>query len=173
MNNLRILFSRLLVMVFCLLILRVVHAAQPTGVGPPPTDAECDAMLEVTPSTDMDFGSFVGGASGTIVMDATGAMIHTGVVPVGGAAGTPATFNLVAPGKNCDKVNYFLNMPNSITISDGNSGTLTITNLVSDLSTNPFRVKEVQQIKIGGTLTVTTGAAQASYTGPFDVTFTF
>ena len=142
---------------------------------PPPSAAECEAMLQVT-VTDMDYGTYLGGSSGTIVMDTTGAMTYAGVVPVGGTVGVPATFDLVAPGKNCDKRNITFTMPASITmsnISGAPATTITITNLVTDLPVNPFQVRNVSTIRISGTLTATAGDAQAPYTGPFDVNFDF
>lgn len=156
-------------MIFCLLITHAVHAKKPTK-------AECEAMLQVT-VTDMDFGTYVGGTSGTIVMDTTGAMTYTGgIVPVGGTVGVAATYDLVAPGKGCDKKKVTFTMPGTITINNVSGSpptTLTINNLVTDLPQNPFKVKDISTIKIGGTLNVNSGDAQAPYTGPFDVSFTF
>jgi len=157
------------VTIICLLITGEANAA------PPPSAAECEAMLQVT-VTDMDFGTYVGGTSGTIVMDTTGAMTYAGVVPVGGTVGVPATYDLVAPGKNCDKRKITFTMPGTITINNVSGSpptTLTINNLVTDLPANPFKVRDVSTIRIGGTLTVTAADAQAPYTGPFDVSFTF
>lgn len=167
MKKLQMSYSKFLVTIFCLPLMHVAHSAQPTS-------QQCEDMLQVT-VTDMDFGSYVGGTSGTIVMDATGAMVHTGVVPVGGTVGVTATYDLVAPGKNCDKKKFLFTMPASITISNISGApatTLIITNLVNNLIKNPFQVQKVNQIKIGGTLTVTSGDAQAPYSGPFDVSFT-
>lgn len=166
MKKLQILSSKFLVMIFCLLTVHAAHAKKPSK-------AQCEAGLQVT-VTDMDFGSFVGGTSGTIVLDTTGTMTHTGVIPVGGTVGVAATYDLVAL-KGCDKKKITFVMPGTITInnvSGSPSTTLTITNLVTDLPKNPFKVKDVSTIKIGGTLTVNSGGTQAPYTGPFDVTFT-
>ena len=141
---------------------------------PPPSAAECDALLQIT-VTDMDFGSYIGGTTGSIVMDTTGAMTHTGVIPASGSIGVPITIDIVAPGKNCDKRNITFTMPTSITINNisGSPPTsITISNLVSDLPTNPFQVRNVNQINIGGTLNATTGDAEAPYSGPFSVTLT-
>ena len=172
MKSLKIMTSRSLVATLCLLVTCTAHA----GGGPPPTAAQCEAALQVT-VIDMDFGSFIGGTTGTIVMDATGAMVPTGgIVLVGGAVGTPATYNLVAVGKNCDKRDVTFAMPASITISNvGGPPDITITNLVNDLATNPFQIKNLPAtgIRIGGTLNTTSGNAAAPYTGPFDVSFTF
>ena len=169
MKKLQMSYSKFLVTIFCLLITPVANAA------PPPTAAQCEAMLQVT-VTDMDFGSYVGGTSGTIVMDATGAMTYSGIIPVGGTMGIPATYDLVAPGKNCEKRDITFAMPTSITINNVSGSpatTITITNLVTDLPSNPFQVRNVPTIRIGGTLTATSGDSQAPYTGPFDVSFTF
>lgn len=169
MKNLHMLFSRLLPTIFCFLITGAAYAA------PPPSAAECEAMLQVT-VTDMDFGTYIGGTSGTIVMDTTGAMTFIGIVPVGGTVGVAATYDLVAPGKNCDKRNITFTMPTSITISNISGApatTVTISNLVTDLPSNPFQVRNVSTIRIGGTLNAGAGDARAPYTGPFDVSFTF
>ena len=169
MKNLQMLSSRFFLTIFCLLITGAVYAA------PPPTAAQCEAMLQVT-VTDMDFGTYLGGTSGTIVMDTTGAMTYIGVVPVGGTVGVAATYDLVAPGKNCDKRDITFTMPTSITInniSGSPATTITINNLVTDLPSNPFQARNVSTVRIGGTLNAAAGDAQAPYTGPFDVSFTF
>lgn len=136
-----------------------------------PPDCEVELSVAVT---DMDFGSFVGGTTGTIVMDTAGAMVHTGVAPASGTAGIPATFDLTTSNR-CKNKDVTFSMPSSITISNisgSPSTTLIVNNLVSDLPTNPFRVINVPKIRIGGTLNIsTTGSAQAPYTGPFDVIF--
>ena len=169
MNKQKIISLKLIIASIAFLNANVVHSEQPLS------PAQCDALLQIT-VTDMDFGSYVGGTSGTIVMDTTGAMVHTGVIPLSGSVGTPITIDLAAPGKNCNKRNITFTMPNSITINNvsGSPPTaITITNLVSDLPTNPFQVRNVNQINIGGTLTATAGDAEAPYSGPFTVFFTF
>ena len=170
MNCLRILPSRSLVTTFCLLITCAAHTA-PGIPGPPPP---CEDQLVVA-VTNMDFGSFVSGATGSIEMDATGAMVATGLILVGGSSGTPIAFDLTIP-TSCKNKDVFFAMPTSFTISNLSGGpptTFTISNLVSDLPTNPFRVSDVPKIMVGGTLTVSTmTAAEAPYSGPFAFTFT-
>lgn len=161
---------RYLVMCICVFIAPVAVAAP----GPPASAAECDRDLQIA-VTEMDFGSYVGGAAGTIVMDATGVMIPSGIVLLGGG-GVAATFDLTPVGKNCDKRTVTLTLPNSITMNNisGSPGTtITITNLVTNIPGTTFRIKDYPQITIGGTLTATTGDAHAPYTGNFDVGFTF
>ncbi len=161
---------RYLVTCICVFVTPVVVAAP----GPPATPAECDRDLQIA-VTEMDFGSYVGGAAGTITMDATGVMIPGGIVLLGGG-GVPATFDLTPVGKNCDKYVITLTLPNSITINNisGSPGTtITISNLVTNIPGTTFKIKDYPQITIGGTLTANTGDAHAPYTGNFDVGFTF
>ena len=174
MKSLKIMPSRSLVATLCLLVTCTAYA----GGGPPgqpPTAAECEAALQVT-VTDMDFGSYIGGTTGSILMATTGAMVPSGVTLVGGSMGTSARYDLVAVGKNCDKRDVTFAMPASITISNvSGPPDITITNLVNDLATNPFQIRNLPAtgIRIGGTLNTTSGNAPAPYTGPFDVSFTF
>ena len=87
MKNFKNSFSSITLMIFCLLVMPITHAK------PPPSAAECDANLGVSVAV-MDFGTYVGGTSGSIIMDVNGAMVHSGLVPVGGATGTPAIITL-------------------------------------------------------------------------------
>lgn len=156
------------VMSFCLLFMGGVRAA------PPPSPAQCDIDLVISIAT-MDFGSYIGGTTGTIVMDFNGVMAYSGVVSAGGATGTPAIITLTPVGKNCEKHLVTFTMPSSISINNlsGSPGTtITITNLTNNLVNNPFKIKDLTagQIKMGGTLNATSGDAQAPYSGNYNVT---
>ena len=158
-------------MIFCLLVMPITHAK------PPPSAAECDANLGVSVAV-MDFGTYVGGTSGSIIMDVNGAMVHSGLVPVGGTTGTPAIITLTPVGKNCDKRFVTFTMPSSISIanlSGSPATTITITNLTNNLLTNPFKIKDLTggQIRMGGTLTATSGDAQSGYSGNYTVTVVY
>lgn len=169
MEKLKILNSRFTVMIFSLLVTVDVYAAG----GPPPSPAECDAALLISVQV-MDFGTYVGGTTGTIVMDTNGLMTHSGLVPVGGTTGTPAIITLTPVGKNCNKHLVTFTMPATITINNlsGSPGTtITITNLTNDLVNNPFEIRNLTggQIRMGGTLNATTGDAQAPYSGNYTI----
>jgi hypothetical protein len=156
------------VMSFCLLFIGGVRAA------PPPSPAQCDLDLVISIAI-MDFGSYIGGTSGTIEMDTNGVMIYSNVIPVGGTAGTPAIITLTPVGKNCEKRLVTFTMPSSISINNlsGSPGTtITITNLTNNLVNNPFKIRDLTagQIKMGGTLNASPADAHAPYSGNYDVT---
>lgn len=170
-------FYRSIVVVICFIITQTTHAAKPvTPPGAPLTAAECDALLQVSVTPGMDFGSYVGGTTGTIVMDVNGLMAYSGVVPAGAAAGTPATYNLTNPGKGCDRFTITITViPANITMSDtGPTSTVTINNLVTSVApTNQFTLKTTPIVTIGGTLNATATDAADTYTGSFDVVFSY
>ncbi len=179
MRNLRVLSPGFLVMMFCLLIARSVYADQPAGLGPP-SPAECEAALAQGGITVelMDFGTYVGGTSGTIELDVDNRLIHNSVVSASGAMGRAAIITLTPSGKNCDKHDVTFTMPASINInnlSGSPATTITITNLTNDLVSNPFQIRHLPsgKIRMGGTLNATSGDAQATYSGPYNVTFTY
>ena len=172
MKNLNKAISSISVMMFCLLTMRVIHAG-----GKPPSLAQCDDNLGISIAV-MDFGTYVGGTSGTIIMDVNGAMVHSGLVPVGGTTGTPAIITLSPVGKNCEKHLVTFAMPSSISItnlSGSPATTITITNLTNNLLNNPFEIRNLTngQIRMWGTLTATSGGAQADYSGNYNVTVTY
>lgn len=169
MKNLIMFTSRNLVTIFFLLNTDVIHAGRP----PPPLAAVCDAALTITSTAVMDFGSYIGGTTGTIVMSAVdGTMTYTGVTPVVAAPGVAATFELTTTNKDCQNGN--LTLPASITI-DNSGAPITINNLSIDPNTYNFRVKSNKAyiLNIGGTLQAVAGDAPGTYTGPFDITFTY
>ena len=171
MKNLNIVTSKLLVTIFCLLIinLKPASAAQPTT-------AECQAALSiVTTSTSMDFGSYVGGTTGTITMPPVigNPMVYSNVIGVPASAAIPSTFELTTTLPQCGNGN--LMVPNSITVTNGGSPiTITITNADIDPPATNFKVsKKPYILTIGGTLQAVASSATGIYTGPLDITFTY
>ena len=167
MNSLRTLSSRSLVTIFCLLITHAANAA-------PPTPANCEAALVVTP-TEMDFGSYVDG-TGTIAMDiATGNLTHSaGLMPVPSSAtvGIRAAFSLTTTLNPCKNKAVIFTMPGQFDMTNGGS-TVTINNLVNDLPGATFVVGSGYTIMVAGTLNATAGDATGTYNGGFNVTFTY
>ena len=168
MKNLKISTSSLFVTIFCLIITDVAHAAPPV---PPASD--CQAALIITNTADMDFGSYIGGTTGTIVMSPVdGAMTYSGVIPFGSTTGMAATFELTTTNKDCRDGD--LTLPASITIY--NSGApITINNLAIEPPDYTFRVRsnKTYVLTIGGTLQAVLGDAVGPYTGSFDIFFTY
>ena len=168
MSCLRILPSRSLVIVFYLLITHVVHAGKP----PPLTAAACEAALIVTP-TEMNFGSYVGGTSGTIIMDvATGNMSYSGVTPVGSTVGVPAAFDLTTTIAQCKNKDVIFTMPASFDMINGGS-MVTIDLLTNDLPGATFTVGNAYTIMMAGRLNAGVADITGTYNGSFDVTFTY
>ena len=159
MKKLQILSPGFLVTIFCLLITCTAYAKKP------PSAAQCEAGLTWT-ETGMDFGSYVGGVAGTIVMDATtGAMTPAGVVLVGGSAGTPLTFTFANSVNGCDKKNINITLPAGITISNAASNVI-INNLITSISPKTkFKLMNTDTITIGGTLNAGAADAVGTYNG--------
>ena len=158
MKKLHIFSPGFLVPIFCLLITHAVHAKKPTA-------AQCETGLTWT-ETGMDFGSYIGGAAGTIVMDATtGAMTPVGVVLVGGSAGTPLTFTFANSVKGCDNKNINITLPAGITISNAGSNVI-INNLITSIfPKTKFKLNNTATITIGGTLNAGAADAVGTYNG--------
>lgn len=169
MKNLQLSSSRFLVTIFCLLITRVAYAA------PPPTAAECNASLTVT-TTDIDFGAYAGGTTGTIVMDPAGNLTPTNVNLLGGGA-TAATYTIgnSNPLIDCSGRNITITgIPTQIAISGASPTTIIIDTLVTNIAPKTkFKTSKVNPVTIGATLHAVAGDPPDSYTGPFDVTFSY
>jgi len=165
MKNLKILSSKFLAMIFCLLITTHTHAA---GF----SSADCEAALVVA-STPMDFGSYMGGTMGTITMDiASGLMSYSGVTGVGSNVGMPATFDLTTTLPQCKNRDVVFNMPGSIIMSNGGT-TISITPSADMPSPTTFKVGSNTIIKMAGTLNATPVNPGGTYNGNFNVTFTY
>ena len=171
MKNLQILSSKVLVIIFYLLITHVVHAG---GKPPPLTAAICEAALGVTP-TQMDFGSYTDG-TGTIAMSITdGTLAHSaGLMPIPSSAtvGIRAAFALVQNEPQCKNKDVIFTMPGQINMTNGGS-TVTISVLSNDLPAATFKVGNGYTIMMAGTLNATAGDATGTYNGGFNVTFTY
>ena len=170
MKKLQILSPGFLVTIFCLLITCAAHAAKK------PSAAECNASLTVT-TTDIDFGTYVGGATGTIVMDPAGNLTPTNVTLVGGGA-TAATYTIgnSNPLIDCSGRNIAITgIPTQIAISGAvPTPTIIIDTLVTNIAPKTkFKTSKVNPITIGATLRADAGDPPDFYTGPFDVTFSY
>lgn len=161
MNNSHLMYSRVLVVIVFLLIMDFAQA----GGGPPkPTPAECDAGLSWT-ETSMDFGTYVGSTAGTIVMDVAGAMTPAGVVLVGAGGGAPLTFNFTNSVAGCGKKNITITLPADITIFNGGSSVVINGLNTSIAPQTKFKLDNVTQITIGGTLNAGATDAFGTYNG--------
>ncbi len=171
MKNLNIVTSKLFVTIFCLLIINLKHA----GAGLP-TPEECNAAVNIATKTSMDFGSYIGAATGTIAMPPVigGAMVYSTVIGAPESAAMPTTFELTTSLPQCGNGNLVL--PASITIANGGpSITITINpNTEIDPPTTNFKLsKKAYILTIGGTLQAVAGSASGTYTGPLDITFIY
>lgn len=168
MNNMKILYSKFLVTIFCLLISGMISAATP-----PP--AVCEAALSWT-TTEMDFGNYVGGTNGTITMDPdTAALTPVGVVLVGGGTVAAATYVFTTTNADCLKSFINITLPADISINDsGPTSTIIINNLVTSIAPQTkFKLSKLNTIKIGGTLNATSTDTPDAYVGPFTVIFSY
>ena len=171
MKNLKILSSKFLVTIFCLLIINLKLAG-----AAPPTTAECNAAVNIATTTSMDFGSYIGGTTGTIAMPPVigGAMVYSTVIGAPESAAMPTTFELTTSLPQCGNGN--LVVPPSITIANGGPSITITIDLITEIDppTTNFKLgKKPYILTIGGTLQAVAGNAPGTYTGPLDVFFTY
>jgi hypothetical protein len=171
MKNLNIVTSKLFVTIFCLLIINLKHAG-----AAPPTPAQCNAALTIATTSSMDFGSYIGGTTGTIAMPPLigGAMVYSTVIGAPESSAMPTTFELTTSKPQCGNGN--LVVPASFTVANGGPSITITINPVTEIdppATN-FKVgKKPYILTIGGTLQAVAGSAPGTYTGPLDITFTY
>jgi hypothetical protein len=155
----------------------------PPGAGPvcppncPPSPANCDASLIITPTGQtLQFGSFTAGTGGTVVVDTASIRIATGgvVLLTGGTTG--------AAGFTLGTVPYNCNGRALVIVTAGPTATLTHTTLpavtmtADTFVTNPAAggaFDDTVPLTVGATLNIISNQQSGSYQGTYDLTVTF
>lgn len=132
------------------------------------------SALTITNTQDLDFGVIIpSGVAGTVAMDATGAEVLTNVTAHPSSAPLPAIFHVVGePNETYDIA--ITNPP--ITLTGPAANTMQITAIVSNpaegINTGLLDATGVQDISIGGTLSVGVNQAAGTYTNANAITVT-
>ncbi len=125
--------------------------------------------LSVVNTSDLDFGTLVGGtAAGTATINPVSGTRTTsgGTTPAGGAPG-PATF--VATGV-LNRI-FIIALGSNPVLTNGTGGTMTANPLMIDgPSLRLFGAGGVATIRVGGILNVSANQQDGSYSGTFDLT---
>lgn len=167
MRNLKTIPSRLLVTTLCLLITCAAHAAKP----PPLSSADCDAALTVS-ATQMDFGTYIEGSSGQIIVNLDGTLTILGPLTPGPQTGAAAAFLLGTTLAQCQQKDVTFTMPPIFSMT--NSVTTTnVYDTINDLPGPTFVVGRGITIKMGGTITVTPGDTPGTYFGNINELFSY
>ena len=171
MKTLQILSSRSLATTLCLSITCTAYA------GPPPPAADCNASLTVT-TTDINFGSYVGGTTGTIIMDPVGNVTSPDGITLVGGGSTAATYTIgnSNPLIDCSGRQLTITViPTQIIISGGvPTSTIIIDTLVTNIAPKTkFKTSDTNPLTIGATLHADAADPLGLYTGPFNVTFEY
>lgn len=169
----------------CLLLagmLALPAAAQAAENGPNTASAILIKPLSIVKSEDMDFGTIIPGAAGTVVLDPTitpTCTVTGGVIRSG--ACQPAEF--VGAGSVAQLVRVRIPPNARMTVSNGAGATMRVDNmtvngspdlLVVRLNQRTFRFlilhpSGIFYFRVGGTLNVGANQAYGTYTGTFDV----
>ena len=129
--------------------------------------------MTVEASQAINFGKFcVTGSGGTVSVSDRGTVNTTGgIVFVFGSTTHPAIFNVkLCPGRNVG-----ISFTGTTYLTDGGSGSLALTIDSTYPSLNLLTTSDcnfINQVSVGGTLTVPAGAPVGIYSGHFNITFT-
>ncbi len=131
------------------------------------------AQVTITNSSGLSFGSFSVSSSGSVLVSASGARSSTGgVVLLGsGPAASAAQFSVRETGGNASVYVITLPADNTVTLTNANSQTATLTSFVSNPSgTSAIPAGGTQVLSVGATVVLATGQGNGSYAGSFSVT---
>ena len=128
-------------------------------------NAEVVAAISIVATTAMEFGQFVAGGAGTIVVDQADGRIKTGALNalIGGAGATSAVVTVT--GDNGSTASF--------SVATGNISSVdpdTIAFSLPTVASNVAMTGAGVAVPIGGTLTVDGTEAINTYTGTFTVT---
>lgn len=124
-------------------------------------------------NASLNFGRIVNTAAGTVTVAAKdGTSTSTGVTY---QEGPTAADQFTVTGQN--GVSFTVNLPASITVTDGAGNNMTVGSLTSFCGTGASSACTASttgtQVGVGGTLTVSAGQAAGTYTGTYSVTITY
>lgn len=136
--------------------------------------AEVIEAFDLSNLEDLDFGTLAAAADtgGTITVSPNGTS-STSNIPYHDGIVNAAGFEITSGYSGTEGILYSVELPTSVTINNGNGGSMTVDNFTSDLIGNEgFITSTSEEFAVGATLNV--GAAQeaGSYSGSFEVTVT-
>ena len=131
------------------------------------TTAVVTAGISIVKNSDLLFGSVVRPtAAGTVVVAAAGGRTSPTLI-FGNGAFNPANFTVFRGGNG--NPHYDIVLPNSLTITNGAGGTMTVDTFTSMPVGGGF-AQPTQGLNVGATLRVGANQALGTYTGFFAVT---
>jgi len=145
-------------------------SAQSSVIVSTAANAHVLAKLQLTKSSDLNFGDLVAGAAaGTVVVDVAGARTSTGGVSLAVGTVSQAAFNVQGePNKT-----YTITVPASVNITSGANTMAVNTFVLSPTSPATIPAGGSQALNIGATLNVGANQATGSYTNNFNVTVAY
>ena len=135
--------------------------------------------ISLTKNSDLSFGEVVIPTSSSAVVTvaaSSGAVVTSTDTAVHTAGSGPAKFTFV--GTTAGDTFNNVSAGSSVTLSDGNSHTLTLTPAIALTGTTgsgPYQVAGATApvLYVGGSITIPTGATAAAYTGTVNVSLTY
>lgn len=132
--------------------------------------------ISISKTVDMNFGNVAvqSTTGGTVVLGTNGSRTSTGGVTLPATAGTVTAAEFAIAGQGT--YTYTITLPSSdVTLSDGNSHTMTVNTFVSNPATTGQLTAGAQTLKVGATLNVAAAQVAGTYTSgtPFTVTVNY
>jgi hypothetical protein len=134
----------------------------------------CAQTINLSNTRGLDFGRFVAGTGGTVIMGATGARTRTGgVILLTSPSAGVAQFSASRGGGGAGKaVSITLPANGSVSLTSG-SNSMAVNTFVSSPATLPSLSTTATTLSVGATLTVKANQAPGSYTGSFPLILNF
>jgi len=128
-----------------------------------------DAPIAITNTQPLSFGEIsAGDQASTITLAADGTRtLASGNAVLGATAGSAATFDVTGESNKA----FTINLPTTpVTLSDGGTNTMTVSNFVSDAGATPaLDASGAATFNVGAELAVAANQAAGSYSGSFTV----
>jgi len=131
------------------------------------------AVVNITNTMGLAFGSFAAGTGGTVTISPAGARSRTGGVLLVTSTFNAASFNVTRVTGSPNQT-YTITLPanGTVTITSG-ANTMPVNNFVSNPSGSGRLMGGIQVLTVGATLTVAAGKPPGNYSGTFSVTAVF
>lgn len=133
------------------------------------------AVVNITNTVGLAFGSFAAGTGGTVTVSTAGARTKTGGVLLVTSTVNAASFNVTRVSGGCRQT-YTITLPpnGTVTLTSG-PNSMAVNNFVSNPSGSGRlqRPSCTQTLRVGATLTVASGQPVGNYNGTFTVIAVF
>ncbi|MEL6568816.1 MAG: DUF4402 domain-containing protein [Pseudomonadota bacterium] len=130
--------------------------------------AKIVAPLQISNVTALYFGTVAPSTSAadTVIVDAAGNKTCGAELTCLSSDHTAAEFSVSGDPERA----YTIDLPSSISISNGNGGTMTVNNFTGSKANGTLSTGGTDSFDVGGTLNVAANQATGEYTGTFTVT---